>query len=88
MPGKPHVGIEVPNPRRETIYLREVIESRPFRESSSKADDRAGQDNRRPELRRRPGKDASPLDCGGPPAAGKSVGVNSLIVSILYRAAS
>jgi S-DNA-T family DNA segregation ATPase FtsK/SpoIIIE len=31
MPGKPHVGIEVPNPRRETIFLREVIESRPFR---------------------------------------------------------
>ena len=36
MPGKPHVGIEVPNPRRETIFLREVIESRPFRESGSK----------------------------------------------------
>src|SRR6185369_945978 len=36
MPGKPHVGIEVPNPRRETIFLREVIESRPFRESASK----------------------------------------------------
>jgi S-DNA-T family DNA segregation ATPase FtsK/SpoIIIE len=30
MPGKPHVGIEVPNPRRETIFLREVIESRAF----------------------------------------------------------
>ena len=36
MPGKPHVGIEVPNPRRETIFLREVIESRAFRESASK----------------------------------------------------
>ena len=36
MPGKPHVGIEVPNPRRETIFLREVIESRAFRESPSK----------------------------------------------------
>ena len=36
MPGKPHVGIEVPNPRRETIFLREVIESRAFRESGSK----------------------------------------------------
>jgi S-DNA-T family DNA segregation ATPase FtsK/SpoIIIE len=36
MPGKPHVGIEVPNPRRETIFLREVIESRAYRESSSK----------------------------------------------------
>src|ERR1043166_813053 len=30
MPGKPHVGIEVPNPRRETIFLREVLESRAF----------------------------------------------------------
>ncbi|HEX5888906.1 MAG TPA: DNA translocase FtsK 4TM domain-containing protein, partial [Pyrinomonadaceae bacterium] len=36
MPGKPHVGIEVPNPRRETIFLREVIESRAFQESGSK----------------------------------------------------
>ena len=36
MPGKPHVGIEVPNPRRETIFLREVIESRAFKESTSK----------------------------------------------------
>ncbi|MGB9179953.1 MAG: DNA translocase FtsK 4TM domain-containing protein, partial [Pyrinomonadaceae bacterium] len=36
VPGKAHVGIEVPNPRRETIHLREVIESRQFRESTSK----------------------------------------------------
>jgi len=36
MPGKPHVGIEVPNARRETIFLREVIESRVFRESASR----------------------------------------------------
>src|ERR1700692_2528805 len=35
MPDKPHVGIEVPNPRRETIYLREVSESRAFKESPS-----------------------------------------------------
>src|SRR5262249_50282301 len=35
MPGKPHVGIEVPNPRRETIFLREVLESRAFHESGS-----------------------------------------------------
>src|SRR5579885_3165198 len=36
LPGKPHVGIEVPNPERETIFLRDVLESRPFRESESK----------------------------------------------------
>jgi S-DNA-T family DNA segregation ATPase FtsK/SpoIIIE len=36
LPGKPHVGIEVPNPERETIFLREVLESRQFRESESK----------------------------------------------------
>jgi len=35
-PGTEHVSIEIPNPRRATIFLREIIESRAFRESSSK----------------------------------------------------
>ncbi len=85
MPGKPHVGIEVPNPRRETIFLREVIESRPFRESSSKLTIALGKTidglNYVADLAKMPH-----LLIAGTTGAGKSVGVNSLIVSILYRA--
>jgi len=85
MPGKPHVGIEVPNPRRETIFLREVIESRAFRESSSKLTIALGKTidglNYVADLARMPH-----LLIAGTTGAGKSVGVNSLIVSILYRA--
>jgi DNA segregation ATPase FtsK/SpoIIIE, S-DNA-T family len=85
MPGKPHVGIEVPNPRRETIFLREVIESRAFRESSSKLTIGLGKTidglNYVADLAKMPH-----LLIAGTTGAGKSVGVNALIVSILYRA--
>jgi S-DNA-T family DNA segregation ATPase FtsK/SpoIIIE len=85
MPGKPHVGIEVPNPRRETIYLREVIESRAFRESASKLTIALGKTidglNYVADLAKMPH-----LLIAGTTGAGKSVGVNALIVSILYRA--
>lgn len=85
MPGKPHVGIEVPNPRRETIFLREVIESRPFRESGSKLTIALGKTidglNYVADLAKMPH-----LLIAGTTGSGKSVGVNSLIVSILYRA--
>src|SRR6185369_12751540 len=85
MPGKPHVGIEVPNPRRETIFLREVIESRPFRESASKLTIALGKTidglNYIADLAKMPH-----LLIAGTTGSGKSVGVNSLIVSILYRA--
>jgi S-DNA-T family DNA segregation ATPase FtsK/SpoIIIE len=85
MPGKPHVGIEVPNPRRETIFLREVIESRAFRESGSKLTIALGKTidglNYVADLAKMPH-----LLIAGTTGSGKSVGVNSLIVSILYRA--
>ena len=84
MPGKPHVGIEVPNPRRETIYLREVIESRAFRESPSKLTIALGKTidglNYVTDLTRMPH-----LLIAGTTGSGKSVGVNALLVSILYR---
>ena len=64
MPGKPHVGIEVPNPRRETIFLREVIESRAFRESSSKLTIALGKTIDGLNYVARPGKDAPPVDRG------------------------
>jgi DNA segregation ATPase FtsK/SpoIIIE, S-DNA-T family len=85
MPGKPHVGIEVPNPHRETIYLREVIESRQFRESGSKLTIALGKTidglNYVADLAKMPH-----LLIAGATGAGKSVGVNSLIISILYKA--
>src|SRR6266436_579944 len=85
MPGKPHVGIEVPNPRRETIYLREVLESRAFKESTSKLTIALGKTidglNYVSDLAKMPH-----LLIAGTTGSGKSVGVNSLLVSILYRA--
>ena len=85
MPGKPHVGIEVPNPERETIHLREVIESRQFRESTSKLTIALGKTidglNYVADLAKMPH-----LLIAGSTGAGKSVGVNSLIVSMLYKA--
>jgi DNA segregation ATPase FtsK/SpoIIIE, S-DNA-T family len=85
MPGKPHVGIEVPNPRRETIFLREVIESRAFKESASKLTIALGKTidglNYVSDLTKMPH-----LLIAGTTGSGKSVGVNSLLVSILYRA--
>jgi S-DNA-T family DNA segregation ATPase FtsK/SpoIIIE len=85
MPGKAHVGIEVPSPHRETIHLREVIESRQFRESESKLTIALGKTidglNYVADLAKMPH-----LLIAGATGAGKSVGVNSLIVSILYKA--
>lgn len=85
MPGKPHVGIEVPNPERETIHLREVVESRAFRDSPSKLTIALGKTidglNYVADLAKMPH-----LLIAGATGAGKSVGVNSLIVSILYKA--
>src|SRR5919205_2727987 len=85
MPGKPHVGIEVPNPRRETIFLREVLESRAFQESGSKLTIALGKTidglNYVADLAKMPH-----LLIAGTTGTGKSVGVNALIVSILYRA--
>ncbi len=85
MPGKPHVGIEVPNPQRETIHLREVVESRAFVESPSKLTIALGKTidglNYVADLAKMPH-----LLIAGATGAGKSVGVNSLIVSILYKA--
>jgi DNA segregation ATPase FtsK/SpoIIIE, S-DNA-T family len=85
MPGKAHVGIEVPSPHRETIHLREVVESRQFRESESKLTIALGKTidglNYVADLAKMPH-----LLIAGATGAGKSVGVNSLIVSILYKA--
>jgi S-DNA-T family DNA segregation ATPase FtsK/SpoIIIE len=85
LPGKPHVGIEVPNPERETIFLREVLESRAFTESPSKLSLALGKTidgmNYVADLTRMPH-----LLIAGATGTGKSVCLNSLVVSILYKA--
>lgn len=85
IPGKAHVGIEVPNQDRETIFLREVIESKKFQASESKLTVALGKSidglNYVADLAKMPH-----LLIAGATGAGKSVGVNTLIVSILYKA--
>ena len=85
IPGKAFVGIEVPNHQRETIFLREVIESKKFRESKSKLTIALGKTidglNYVADLAKMPH-----LLIAGATGAGKSVGVNTLVVSILYKA--
>jgi DNA segregation ATPase FtsK/SpoIIIE, S-DNA-T family len=85
IPGKAYVGIEVPNRKRETIQLRDVVESDKFRDSRSLLTVALGKtiDGRNyvTDLARMPH-----LLIAGATGAGKSVGVNSLVVSILYKA--
>lgn len=85
IPGKAYVGIEVPNRKRETIYLREVIESPKFRDSSGLLTLALGKTidgvNYVAELAKMPH-----LLIAGATGAGKSVGVNTLVMSILFKA--
>jgi S-DNA-T family DNA segregation ATPase FtsK/SpoIIIE len=85
VPGKAHVGIEVPNARRDNIMLREVIESRQYQETTSKLALALGKTidglNYVADLARMPH-----LLIAGATGTGKSVCLNSLVVSILYKA--
>lgn len=85
IPGTAHVGIEVPNQDRETIFLREVIESPQFKRSASPLTIALGKtisgENYVTDLAKMPH-----LLIAGATGAGKSVGVNSLVVSMLYKA--
>lgn len=85
IPGKAVVGIEVPNKERETIFLRDVIDSDKFRQSKSLLTIALGKRingvRQIADLAKMPH-----LLIAGATGAGKSVGVNTLIVSILYKA--
>ena len=85
IPGKAYVGIEVPNHQRETIYLREVVESKKFTDVESPLTLALGKKidgaNFVADLAGMPH-----LLIAGATGAGKSVGVNTLVVSILYKA--
>ena len=85
IPGKSVVGIEVPNTNRETVYLKEIIDSDPFRVSRSKLSFGLGKDiSGEPfviDLARMPH-----LLVAGSTGSGKSVSINSMICSILFKA--
>ncbi|MGH9728355.1 MAG: DNA translocase FtsK [Candidatus Acidiferrales bacterium] len=84
IPGKSTVGIEVPNPHRETIALREVIESPEFSHSSTKLALPLGKDLvghiRAADLAQMPH-----LLIAGATGTGKSVFINSMLMGMLYK---
>jgi DNA segregation ATPase FtsK/SpoIIIE, S-DNA-T family len=84
IPGKPTVGIEVPNSRREVISLRQIIESDDFQEAPSRLTFALGKDIsgriRITELEKMPH-----LLIAGSTGSGKSVMLNTMIMSILYK---
>jgi S-DNA-T family DNA segregation ATPase FtsK/SpoIIIE len=84
IPGKPTVGIEVPNTRRELIALRQMLESEEFAQSHSRLTIPLGKDiNGRIKM---VALDAMPhLLIAGSTGSGKSVMINSMIMSILYK---
>ncbi|WP_319781677.1 DNA translocase FtsK [Oceanisphaera sp. IT1-181] len=85
IPGKPYIGLELPNTRRETVYLREVIDSEAFRNSQHPLTMVLGQDIAGEpvvvNLARMPH-----VLVAGTTGSGKSVGVNVMILSMLYKA--
>ena len=85
IPGKPTVGIEVPNTRRELIALRQMLESDEFHASASRLTIPLGKDiNGRIRVA---ALEAMPhLLIAGSTGSGKSVMINSMIMSILYKA--
>ena len=84
IPGESVVGIEIPNPRRETVYLREVVESESYRSIDSKLTLALGKDiGGTPfatDLAKMPH-----LLVAGATGTGKSVSINAMILSILYK---
>ena len=85
IPGKPTVGVEVPNSKREVISLRQILESEEFQSASSKMTICLGKDiNGRIKVA---ALESMPhLLIAGSTGSGKSVMLNSLIMSILYKA--
>jgi S-DNA-T family DNA segregation ATPase FtsK/SpoIIIE len=84
IPGKPTVGLEVPNTRREVIALRQVLESDEFQQSNSRLTISMGKDiNGRIKTA---SLDAMPhVLIAGSTGSGKSVMINSLVMSVLYK---
>ena len=85
IPGKPTVGIEVPNTRREVISLRQILESEEFSESNSRMSICLGKDISG-RIKVAALESMPHLLIAGSTGAGKSVMLNSMIMSILYKA--
>jgi len=85
IPGKPVVGIEVSNPRREKVYLREIIQSEQFQRSDSTITLALGKDTTGNTHVADLGK-MPHLLMAGATGTGKSVSLNAIIMSILYKA--
>lgn len=84
IPGKSTVGIEVPNPHRETIFLREIVESSQYRQSKSPLSMALGKDVNG-EIVISDLASMPHLLIAGSTGSGKSVALNSMIVSLLYK---
>jgi S-DNA-T family DNA segregation ATPase FtsK/SpoIIIE len=84
IPGKPTVGIEVPNTRREVISLRQILESEEFIDSHSRLTICLGKDISG-RIKVAPLESMPHLLIAGSTGAGKSVMLNSMIMSILYK---
>jgi len=85
IPGKPTVGIEVPNSRRELISLRQILESEEFGDSNSRLSICLGKDISG-RIKVAALESMPHLLIAGSTGAGKSVMLNSMIMSILYKA--
>ncbi|HHW7603815.1 DNA translocase FtsK [Klebsiella pneumoniae] len=85
IPGKPYVGLELPNKKRQTVYLREVLDNAKFRDNPSPLTVVLGKDIAGDpvvaDLAKMPH-----LLVAGTTGSGKSVGVNAMILSMLYKA--
>ncbi|MFH3078750.1 DNA translocase FtsK [Klebsiella sp. KE9038] len=85
IPGKPYVGLELPNKKRQTVYLREVLDNAKFRDNPSPLTVVLGKDIAgepvTADLAKMPH-----LLVAGTTGSGKSVGVNAMILSMLYKA--
>ncbi|MEO3989244.1 DNA translocase FtsK [Pseudocitrobacter cyperus] len=85
IPGKPYVGLELPNKKRQTVYLREVLDCVKFRDNPSPLSVVLGKDIAGDpvvaDLAKMPH-----LLVAGTTGSGKSVGVNAMILSMLYKA--
>jgi S-DNA-T family DNA segregation ATPase FtsK/SpoIIIE len=84
IPGKPTVGIEVPNTRREVISLRQILESEEFVDSNSRLTICLGKDISG-RIKVAALESMPHLLIAGSTGAGKSVMLNSMIMSILYK---
>ncbi|MEQ2025984.1 DNA translocase FtsK 4TM domain-containing protein [Xenorhabdus szentirmaii] len=85
IPGQPYVGLELPNKKRQTVYLREVLDCEKFRNDPSPLTIVLGKDIAGQPVVADLGK-MPHLLVAGTTGSGKSVGVNAMILSILYKA--